>query len=311
LFICPFLELIGEEIYDEFDPEGHPDLKSYAQNDKANPSTVKHKLSAPELAGNSAAALPAGALNRDMTRSLTATALIKPIALPASLKGLNFRGLGFARSRSAPPTPRDEKEQVLPDKGDGTPATVPEGSLPDETVINEDEDVKRAEVPDDSCQMSKMPYEGNPEQTLPLPTCPGSSLVNADAGPLLLPGIARIRSNAPIRAPVPIPASALSPPSTVHAPLAVPAAIVSRSSSPSLEHAILAERMRRAASGTTGSPVPKGTRFKSSPLTGDWSGVVVAEHVKQDSSRRAMSFGEVNGRIPSEKDKEGPDKEEL
>lgn len=106
------IELIGEEIYDEFDPQGHPDLTSYAQNDTKTIPPIKRKASAPELSGNVgssssglASILYKGA--RDTSKSLAAPPLVKPITLPA-LRGLNFSRLGFARSRSAPPVPLDE-----------------------------------------------------------------------------------------------------------------------------------------------------------------------------------------------------------
>lgn len=49
------------------------------------------------------------------------------------------------------------------------------------------------------------------------------------------------------------------------------------------------ERMRRATVGTAATPAPKGARFKSSPLTGDRNGVVVAERVKGDAGVRSQT----------------------
>ena len=57
-------------------------------------------------------------------------ALVPHIAKPSALRGLNplnLRNLGrISRSRSAPPTPRDQVA-AQPKDGDSTPAPVPEG----------------------------------------------------------------------------------------------------------------------------------------------------------------------------------------
>ena len=266
-------------------------IESYTQNEKAAASTVKRKISAPELASFTVAATPMGTSTIEITKSLTAT----PLAKPSGLKALNFKGLGFTRSRSAPPTPRDERPQVVPDKGDGTPATVPEGgSLFDETIYGVDDDAKseaRLERSDDI----KSSYELQ-RSTNTSPVHPSLPLRAPDVpGYIIAPSIVRVRSsNGLIRAPIPVPATAL--PSLLIPP------VTSRSSSPSLEQAIRAERMRRAASGAASTLVPKGARFKSSPLTGERSGVVVADKVRHQ-------LGEAEGRIGSEREKEGPDKE--
>ncbi|KAJ3519637.1 hypothetical protein NM688_g9272 [Phlebia brevispora] len=42
-------ELICEEIYDEFDPQGHPDMKSYGPNESKLAPSLKRKGSAPEF----------------------------------------------------------------------------------------------------------------------------------------------------------------------------------------------------------------------------------------------------------------------
>lgn len=261
-------------------------------------STLKRKISAPELAGNlipATSAVPAGAANRETAKSLTATPLIKPIALPA-LRGLNFKGLGFTRSRSAPPSPREERRQPVLEKGDNTPATVPEGCLPDETVYSDEEDAKMSE----SETKDELNFEYRPGPVTPdfSPATPHASFSPPDPVPAP-PTIVRIRTGTPLRAPVPLLASSLPPLSASNAnPSLAASAVASRSSSPaSLEHAIIAERMRRAASGASAAHVPKGARFKSSPLTGERAGVIVAEKVKED------------GRIPGEREKDAPDKE--
>ena len=317
------LELIGEEIYDEFDPQGHPDLKSYVPNEKTALSAIKRKISAPELVGNATSTVPTstatvtGITNREMTKSLMATPLIKPIPLPA-LKGLNFKGLGFARSRSAPPTPRDERQpSVGQEKGDSTPATVPEGCLPDETLYGEDDyDAKM------TSELDKIDRASSPEM-ISASTAPAVlpyTIDTLDIGAHASPGVGRTRSSAavttaatPLRAPVPVPVSATTLAPLANAPL-VPPVMTSRSSSPapSLEQAILAERMRRAVAGASSSPAPKGGRFKSSPLTGDRVGVVVAERVKREMWTNDASGGGSGYPVPartllSEKDGEDAD----
>ncbi|KAJ3783690.1 hypothetical protein GGU10DRAFT_360165 [Lentinula aff. detonsa] len=72
-------ELIGEEIYDEFDPEG-------AHGDPYVPPAQVN--------------VPARAVE---IRDESAAAIIKP----STLKPLSLKGLDFLRSRSAPPSPRD------------------------------------------------------------------------------------------------------------------------------------------------------------------------------------------------------------
>jgi len=131
--------------------------------------------------------------------------------------------------------------------------------------------------------------------------------------------------------------STLAPPAS-----AVPGSVAasrSVSPAPSLE-AILLDRKRRLAAAGSQNPLPapafptsppcptpeirspismpmprvatpnvKGTRFKSSPLGGfDSHGVVVAEKVKQDIRNRNGSQEYI--RIPHDKDKVGPDKED-
>lgn len=75
------------------------------------------------------------------------------------------------------------------------------------------------------------------------------------------------------------------------------------------------------ASIRTGGGSVKGTRFKSSPLGGgDRNGIVVAEKIKESMAaaatgakqvgNREVKAGEEEGRIPNEKDKEGPDKQD-
>jgi metal transporter CNNM len=109
-------ELIGEEIYDEFDTEGarHGEVTSYIPPQSIFPESdapiLKRKGSAPQLSSpetSRAAILPsAQAISRRPT-SGTGTPVLRPIAL----KGLSFL---TGRSRSEPPVPRDSMSRTRP-----------------------------------------------------------------------------------------------------------------------------------------------------------------------------------------------------
>ncbi|TCD71106.1 hypothetical protein EIP91_000200 [Steccherinum ochraceum] len=281
-------ELIGEEIYDEFDPQGHPDLSSYGSNDtKATTSELKRKLSASHLTDlETPMSLPSSPRVLD-----AAVPPISKTAALSNLKSLNFKGLSFARSRSAPPTPRKVNKELA---ADTPPAPTPdEGPQP--------ESVPRSPIEESSANAY--------EESAPLPENPVDAMYTGHASERTVNwsnSVSTTVSVPPIRAPVPVPATS-SPPAYNLA-----AAAVSRSSSPapspSLEQAILAERKRRATSGTV--TAPKGARYKSSPLTGDRIGVVVAERVKRRmdaAGSEEVDLGDV--RIPGPKEKSGPDKE--
>ncbi|KII90342.1 hypothetical protein PLICRDRAFT_38844 [Plicaturopsis crispa FD-325 SS-3] len=254
-------ELIGEEIYDEFDPQGaHAELANY-EPPAPPPAMIKHKSSAPELAvtppGDASAtgARPTTAGGKPTaSKSLATTPVLRPIAI---------KGFSFLRSRSAPPTPRDVADPPAP-------AAVPV-----------------------------------PPSLLMTPAAPEAPAVVVEDSAVPPPGDA-----APVKVKS-IPVGGLSTPR-------------SASPAPSLE-AILLERKRRGAAAVPGAVsatslapprapgAPKG-RFKSSPLGGEWNGVVVAEQVKEDLARGedaekegAGMEGKEEGRIPDVKDKEGPD----
>ncbi|KAI0819743.1 DUF21-domain-containing protein [Trametes gibbosa] len=305
-------ELIGEEIYDEFDPQGHPDLSAYAQAEVKGAFAMKRTGSAPQLAaeGSSDATVVSPA---DVYRS-PMPSIVKPIAIPA-LRSLNFKGLGFPRSRSAPPTPRDvvstEKEKVLQDTA--TPP-VPEGVAVDQgppVFVDERPPTTTVfvePVPIPVIKTVPPPVVIPAESALAAANMQRSRSVHSPAGPA---GIAVI----------PVPPTlnlGFGPPSR------------SASPAPSLEQAILVERKRRAASGSGNQNALKGGWFKSSPLNGGRAGVIVAERVKQDlqggasaakegeavesgsGADEATIFGFDAGaelRKPDDHEKVGPDKE--
>ena len=145
LTIC--VELIGEEIYDEFDQEGaggtaisyapveHPPFSNHQGNSLPNlPSTVTQ---------------PTEALKQTSTNSV-----LRPRAI---------KGFGFLRSRSEPPTPREKKQVV-------TAQPIPEATTPSPTgdkqdvpkiVLQTPEAVTVTDDPQDTPQPAKpRPFEG-------------------------------------------------------------------------------------------------------------------------------------------------------
>ncbi|KAI9510981.1 hypothetical protein F5148DRAFT_1281343 [Russula earlei] len=107
-------ELIGEEIYDEFDTEGarQGEVTSYVpphcNSDLQVAPSLKRKGSAPEL---STRLDPSGSVHlrvppAQRSASGSGTPVLRPLTIPA-LKGLSFL---TGRSRSTPPIPRDNNK---------------------------------------------------------------------------------------------------------------------------------------------------------------------------------------------------------
>ncbi|KAI0660310.1 hypothetical protein C8Q70DRAFT_87060 [Cubamyces menziesii] len=300
-------ELIGEEIYDEFDPQGHPDLSAYIQGEAKAISAMKRTGSAPQLVptdtSDSITIAPS-----TVPKSSPPPPIVKPIALPA-LRGLNFKNLGFQRSRSAPPTPRDidppEKEKIAQEDTIPPVPPVPEGIIAPEppSIVVEPMPIRFSEKPPQITVIDDTTFRAPKPISPPVVIPPESTLAATNMsrarslhGPAANTGIAVI----------PVPPTmnlGFGPPSR------------SASPAPSLEQAILVERKRRAASGSGNQTSLKGGWFKSSPLNGgERSGVIVAERVKRDlrpkegeSAEGSADAGDV--RKPDEKEKAGPDKE--
>ncbi|KAI0050149.1 DUF21-domain-containing protein [Auriscalpium vulgare] len=99
-------EVIGEEIYDEFDPEGarHGEVSSYVppQYSAIVKPSLRRKGSAPQLSPHKDPVIVTPAPPAKVP-SASGTPVLRPMAIPA-LKGLSFL---TGRSRSAPPVPRD------------------------------------------------------------------------------------------------------------------------------------------------------------------------------------------------------------
>jgi metal transporter CNNM len=237
--------LIGEEIYDEFDPEGarHGEVTSYVPPqsiapDSDVPPVLRRKGSAPQLSSpeTSRAAVPSSQPTQ-RSASGSGTPVLRPIAIPA-LKGLSFL---TGRSRSEPPVPRDGKltssaRLTVPEAGD---KWKPKPSAPANTHNGIDE--KTLEL------VSAPPVE------VPAPPAPAylPPPVAVSTVPVLMPGgpindAARVRQEA---------------------------STISRSTSPgpSLSEALLRARRPATPHGYTTAP-GKGTRFKSTPFG-------VADHV--------------------------------
>ena len=306
-------ELIGEEIYDEFDPQGHPDLRSYAQAEAKVAPPLKRTGSAPDLVSDPT-------VERTVPKHPAAPSVVRPVALPA-LRALSLRVPGFQRSRSAPPTPRDppagpEKEKAAND-GTSHPPTVPEGVVAPEAIVatgdwdvsppfaDADEKAAPLIVTDD------FRVHAHPPAPVVAPT-PAHAAVHVRAvhptstpavvipqeSAIAATSIGRARSSqsqsqshvgAPSGGVVAgagagaVPVIPVPPTLNLTANLGFGPPSRSVSPAPSLEQAILVERKRRAASASGNQSAIKGGWFKSSPLNGgERHGVIVAERVKRD-----------------------------
>lgn len=287
------IELIGEEIYDEFDKQGRPDLKSFIPHEMELKPPLEQTGSPPPVSSLNVALAQTPS---QATKTASAAPHHKPITIPA-LRSINFSRLGFTRSRSAPPTPRDKVETDVDHTEicDDTPPAVPEGVI--------FPNVPTVMLPDTNQDSLLMTYSS--PQDLPPTLTASETLVVPEVGVLKGNPMHHGLSVTPIRAPVPL----LAYP-TLH-DSSYSGLTQGTSPSPSLEQAILMERKRRATSGAASLPAPKGGRFKSSPLTGERGGMVVAERVKRPIIGEIEGLGKVNDddRIRNEKDKEGSEKE--
>jgi metal transporter CNNM len=234
-------ELIGEEIYDEFDTDGarHGEVTSYVPPQSNSPTihvapSLMRKGSAPELSSryetSSVAHSPPQPARRPASAS--GTPVLRPIAIPA-LRGLSFL---TGRSRSMPPIPRDNK------RSSSARPSAPKAS---------DEKQKQS-----APTIGYIHADGKPSE--PLSTL--SVDVPAMPAPAYLPLPVLVQPSPDI----PINDTARVRPGAI---------AVSHSSSPtpSLSEALLRAR-RPATPHTPGASQPKGTRFKSN-ITG------VADHV--------------------------------
>ncbi|KAK7063624.1 CNNM transmembrane domain-containing protein [Favolaschia claudopus] len=305
-------ELIGEEIYDEFDSEG-------AHGDPYVPPVEA-------VSSSTADAQPVSAVEPQVPVIKTPTPILKPL----SLKGLNF-----LRSRSAPPTPREPNaKDVLPVAANAEgAATVAAGqaddttnagpiTIPVPTVIIERDTPSPTPsltptVPDEPHTAAIMDVKKPSPMyatASPNPVAMAASLGNVSRSASPAPSLEAIlldrkrRLGAAATAPSTVGSPAMST-ASVNAPMVVVSGGTPSGSAVSVPRIAI--------------PVVKGTRFKSSPLGGgERIGVVVAEQVKEqmgagtgvggvgelEVSDLETMLGAEEGRIPDQKDKEGPDK---
>lgn len=268
-------ELIGEEIYDEFDQDGAGGtISSYVPTEHP-PLLELHGKSLPDL--HSTVAQPIEA--------------VKPAPIGSVLRPLSLKSFGFLRSRSEPPTPRETDEvstaqpvsktsALSPINDDIKEQVTPETVIPVIPVIQTLEALAAVDEPQDMVQPAK--------------TTNAASRSSKDS--LSASNVTLKKRSASI--------AAASVPGSVSAP-----GTRSSSPAPSLE-AILFERKRRLTaakeSGMSTPPVPlpsdvrsptlqrvptvsiRAGKFKSSPLTGgERSRIAVTEQVMQDTMNAA------------------------
>lgn len=237
----PVAEVIGEEIYDEFDTEGarHGEVSSYIPPQSISPGilpSLKRKGSAPQLSTRPETLRPVPPPTQPTQRSssISGTPVLRPIAIPA------FKGLSFltGRSRSAPPIPRDDNSGPTPSVQHTAPETNDEKLAPEASVDA---------------------YTSGDEKVPEIVIAPPVD-IPATPAPAYLP---------PSATPHPVPVGPIDDPARARQG----ASAISRSTSPGplLTEALLRAR-RPATTHVSSSNIVKGTRFKSSPLG-------VADHV--------------------------------
>ena len=279
------LELIGEEIYDEFDFEAaNGTISSFVPSEHANTNGTE------PFAG--------------------AASQINDVFVPTSpaLRPLNTRGLNFLRSTSAPPSPRNRSKAL---SMFSTPSQAPQSNTPvgsgaatsrnvsgsPEITMTTTTDELKAKESGVVLASGNVADLGMPRPT-PMKKLPVSS--SGTGSPL-------VGSTTPASRPA-------SPASSLEAILldrkrrlaAAAGKDTGSMTVPSIS-GTSDNYDARVAALRAPAMSPKGTsKFKSSPLGGgDQTGVVIAEKVKQDIKDQAEDI-----RIPDEMDKAGPDKED-
>ena len=280
------LELIGEEIYDEFDC-ANGTISSFVPSE--HPSTKFPETETPAVAPQTKDVFP--------TRS--------PILRP-----LNTRGLSFLRSTSAPPSPRNRSRapslfsvpipvaQLNTPEGpsaDNLTVTAPEITI--STASDEPKakgDITKESAPENAC------VPGMP-RSAPLKKRPVSS--SGTASPL-------VNSMSPAASRSASPAPSLEAILLDRKRRLAAAAAVGKDAGPMIASSVPGTSENydaRVPASRAPTTSPKGTsKFKSSPLGGgEQTGVILAERVKRDIKDREEDI-----RIPDETDKGAPDKKE-
>ncbi|KAG2360535.1 hypothetical protein BDR07DRAFT_1397567 [Suillus spraguei] len=263
-------ELIGEEIYDEFDQHGAGGIISSYVPTEHPPLSEHYEETLPDL--HSTATQPIEA--------------VKPTSTGPVLRPLSLKSFGFLRSRSEPPTPREPAEV-------STVQSVSETSA----IYSINDSIKEQVTPETVIpvvQTLEASATMDEPQSIPQPAKTTSNTSTSPEDSL------SARKTTLKKRSVSIAGIAASIPGSVSAP-----GTRSSSPAPSLE-AILFERKRRLTAakelGMSAPPVPlpsdvrspslqrvptvsiKAGKFKSSPLTGgERSRIVVAEQVMQDT----------------------------
>jgi metal transporter CNNM len=279
------LELIGEEIYDEFDQQGArgdpyevPPVQEEKHHDPAPPGT---EVSAPKASP-------------------------PPVHMPTALRGFNF-----LRSRSAPPVPREEGNPLVEAHSPGPIPHKPHSS----SGIARTQSSSNVEVPrfsEDSIiqaptivvQRDALPDITPLSETTPLSLPTG---VGTDVKSTPLP-LSAVSSSSRTILPTP-PLEAVLLERKRHL---IGTASLSGSSSAVVSTVSPGTSTVPAAQGTVTarSAHAKGSRFKSSPLgAGKSASIVAVENVVEgdrtnEVEEKEVKGGDEEGRISREKDKD-------
>ncbi|KAH7886734.1 hypothetical protein F5I97DRAFT_1966859 [Phlebopus sp. FC_14] len=263
-------ELIGEEIYDEFDPDGaNGTISSYVPTTASSSKRIPRSESSPDLSSTIVVEPPIS------PKSDAITPVMRPLAI---------RGLSFLRSKSAPPSPREDGKasSVLSPSRKGT-STSPKEDITEGTPSSIVRDLQAMVTIDE------------PKDILEKDQDAASPPV--DPTPIHTPCETPLKKRA---------VSSVGLASALHGSTSYP---TSRSGSPapSLEAILLDRKRRMAAAAAAGkdansvntvvstvertpvmritTPSIKGaSKFKSSPLGGgERTGIIIAEKVRQET----------------------------
>ncbi|KAG8215827.1 hypothetical protein J3R82DRAFT_7769 [Butyriboletus roseoflavus] len=280
-------ELIGEEIYDEFDFEAaNGTLSSFVPSEHANTNGTE----------------PFTGVASQINDAFTTTSLV--------LRPLNTHGLSFLRSTSAPPSPRNRGKALSvvstpsqasrPNTPVGSSATTPRTIVGSPGIT--DDPKAKGETPKASgvVSVSENVAGSGPRRPTPMKKQP---VCSSGTGSPLVGSMTPASRSAPPSPPL---EAILLERKRRLAAAAGAGKDVGFMTVPSISGTSHNNDARVPALRAPAMS-PKGTsKFKSSPLGGgDRTGVVIAEKVKQDIEDHAEDI-----RIPDEMDKAGPDKKE-
>ncbi|KAJ3776825.1 hypothetical protein FB446DRAFT_240557 [Lentinula raphanica] len=251
-------ELIGEEIYDEFDPEG-------AHGDPYVP---------PAQVGVAAEAIE--------TRRGSTGAATRPS--PIALKPLSIKGLNFLRSRSAPPSPRDLVSHVEPPpSGTAVDQDLPPSSLPRTPSYSNVDHLRLPASVETEAERIQLPPAIIVNQHDPKNASDGTEQV-IKSRPLIMTPVAKVANANQIISPM---SRSASPAPSLEAYLLDRKRRIgaSGSGSPALLPAVSSSSAQPVGRSISVRTTPsKGARFKSTPL-GDHTGNVKEDDVSSDIKR--------------------------